>query len=153
MAAGKYALHYHSLVRWTKQETAAIAAELGIAVPAYVNLDAHGQEEELPRTNIVGTQGYAMTDEPAALSLFMSWTISTWDDPDLVLMTDLADRLAQRLAPSSTIPIWTAGSPSPIETSWMVVAGDLDVDPLERGTTRSFVSLSVRLLSGLTGSP
>lgn len=148
---GDYKLHFHSLVKWLKDRSQEIAADLDIPLPHYVNLDAHGQEEELPKADVVGSQQYALVLGAHETQVFIAFTVSTWNDKDLVRLVEIADRLAERLKPGSKIPLWTHDGVQLHESSWMVVTDDVDVEPVARGTKRTFVSLSLRLLSGRSG--
>lgn len=154
MSAGIYKLTFHSLVKWTRDFNFQAQAILQIPKIEFVNFDAHYEGKTLPDCDVVGIADYSFMPNTPQTDVFLSWVVSVHNDPDLVRSTDIVDMLVEKLRPNVVIPVWRANGETLEADSWMKVASDLDVGPVERDKQqRPYIGVGAHLISGLTGRP
>lgn len=154
MSDGIYKLTFHSLVRWTKQFNIEAQSLLQVPRIEFVNFDAHYEGKVLPDFDVVGISDFSFMPNTPETNIMLAWVVSVHNDPDLVRCTDIVDLLVERLRNGAVIPIWRTDGSTISKESWMKVADDIDVGPVERDKQqRAYVGISTRLVSGLTGRP
>jgi hypothetical protein len=142
---GIYRQHKLSIIRHAKQ----LAAQLPST--SFIDLDAHANIDELPKSDFVGIDGFSMQENDEGIAVFVSYAGCTWADTDLMRLTTMMDTLVEALRPGRQVQLWMENPGPGVAPSWMKVAGEVLVQPTERSDQRAIQLVTLRLLSGQTG--
>lgn len=114
-------------------------------VPKVVNLDAYGEESDLPETDFLGMSGLSAYDEDVTVECSVMIGISTRDDTNLFRMSKIAAALFERLAPRQRVTIVDAESGA--EAGWMIALAGTRLLPVSGGKTRLIQFVQVEFVT------
>jgi hypothetical protein len=135
-----------SLVRYVKGISAtAVAQNLVLAAPAFVNLDAHAQFNTLPESDFLAIAGFSLHISGKLMSIFCQIGVSTYNDVDNLRHIDLMNLVMMSFLPEQVIPIYSAGNVTTPVLKMVVPDGPM-VDPTSKDNVRSLQMLTIRLL-------
>ena len=141
-----------SMVKFCKDTATEIAATLDIATPGFVNLDAHANMSQLPLTDTIGLVTFASHNNGKIITVYTSITVSTYDDRDNIRHIQIMGLLESKLEPGFTIPIYKMINNVQTKVSFLVVQGDVGIEPTQHDDVRSLQFINVVMLSGASGT-
>jgi hypothetical protein len=140
-----YRQHKLSLIRHAKALASTITP-----VPAFVDLDAHAELDTTPETDWIGIAGFSLNITNKGVNVFVSYVCSTWNDTDLMRMTEMVDKVSDALIPGKQVPLWLQNPGAGVKPTWLVVADDMMVEPTDKAKLRAVQFITVRMVSSQT---
>lgn len=109
----------------------------------HINWDAHAQIAELPQCDAIGLAGVGIAeDTPGMFEVAVGVAISTWDDKNLIRLTNLVSAFFETLPVEAQITIY---NPDPVHK--LLVASPRAILPVGKAETRSVQAMEFRLLT------
>ena len=124
-----------SLIRFVTDQIAAIQTA-GISPSlSYVDFDAHGDLTTLPPNDVVGLHAFTIHDEDQLQHTIFGITVSTYNDPNLLIQNKVINWFYNKLRVRNHIPLLDPSSGSAIGEIIMGVGAS--TMPVERSDTRA----------------
>lgn len=134
---------YKSIIRFTAEMIDELNL-LGLVTEAigYHNWESRGEESELPRINLIGTDGFSFDENNGRWIIRYGLAISSYHDADLIEEIELIGAIDERMGRGKKIPLveLTAGE----EVSELVVT-DFRVLPMAQSEIRNYRTIGVEL--------
>jgi hypothetical protein len=141
--------HRFSMIAFCKALAVEVQNRLTLPdTPAFVDFDAVASFDDLPNRDFLGLVGFSMAYEEKLVRVFCGIGIGTWNDPDLVRLTEATDIVAERLRPEAQVPLYLEAATEP---AWLAVAGPTEVPPIDRDGARALQLVSTTLVSSQSG--
>ncbi|HQT78555.1 MAG TPA: hypothetical protein PLD10_15995 [Rhodopila sp.] len=147
---GVYKTHWTSVFAFARVQASLIATRLALSAPPVINLDAHAQAvEDLPLGDFIGVGNFGFVANSGKIyGCHASFAASTYNDPDLVRLTEMMDILVENLLPGTSIPLFSAPG---VQSGWIVVAGTVPAEPADKDKVRSLQVITAHFQSGESG--
>lgn len=143
---GLYRQHRLSIIRHIK----ALGQQLVPVVGTFVDLDAHAELDTLPKADFLGIAGYSMSFAERNVVVFASYVVATWNDPDLMRLTSMADLVTDALLPQKKVELFMQNPGAGYTPTWMIVGDEMLVEPVDKTDQRAMQFMTARFLSSQT---
>ncbi len=125
--------------------------------PAFVNFDASGDENSLPKSDILGPLALSFELDEHLLDGTVQIGYSTWDDTNLFRLVERVDALLDYLKPTAKLPVYDSQNMTSTPKGYLVVENGTRVMPVIKGDTRPIQFIALKFSSTVTfqlpGSP
>jgi hypothetical protein len=115
--------------------------------PEFVNFDASGDENSLPKSDILGPLALSFELDEHILSGTVQLGFSTWDDTNLFRLVERVDAMLELLKPTSKLPIYDSTNMTSDVKGWIVIENGIRVMPVIKGDTRPIQFIAVKFSS------
>lgn len=115
--------------------------------PVFINFDAAGDENSLPKQDIVGPLSLSFELDEHILNGTVQLGYSTWDDTNLFRLVERVDAMLELLKPTSKIPVYDSTNMVEEPKGFLVIENGTRVMPVIKGNTRPIQFIALKFSS------
>lgn len=110
----------------------------------YQDWDAHADLQEMPNADLIGMNGFAITDQDRTHEIVFGVTICTYNDPNVFRLTEFSNEFYKRMRTHKQFPLFDPETASPIGVA--TFESGTTVTPVARVEVRPTMSISCSAL-------
>lgn len=110
-----YAIARLAVIKFIRDTMAVLPPPPGIGL-GYIDWDEAADIQTIPSTDLIGLNGFGMTDEDRQHEVVFGVTLASYNDPNLFRVTGYADHFYRALRAGAQFPAWDTQTAEKIGT-------------------------------------